>query len=63
MEPRKDSEMMMINTSLSKYSTTWDPEKRMSMKFPILFEDDDRVWLNYDADLAAAPPFAEYCDL
>ena len=39
-----------------------DPEKRSSMKFLILFEDGDKLWLEYNPDLAAATPFIEYCN-
>ena len=40
-----------------------DPEKRMSMSFLVLFEGNDEVWLDYNADLASSSPFKDYCEL
>ena len=38
-----------------------DPEKRSLMSFLVLFEDDDRVWLEFNADFASTAPYELYC--
>jgi hypothetical protein len=41
---------------------TGDPEKRSTMSFGILFEDDDQVEVPYNQDLVKAGPFRDYCN-
>jgi hypothetical protein len=38
-----------------------DPGKRSGMTFLVLFEDNDQVWLQYNADFASTAPFECYC--
>ena len=38
-----------------------EPEKRSTMFFLVEFEENDVLWLDYNADLAASKPFELYC--
>jgi len=38
-----------------------DPEKRTSMSFFVEFEGNEKVWLDYNTDLASSSPFQTFC--